>query len=535
MVVVTGVGLFALALLVVRFVVFPRVDAYRDAMTEALSRQLGQPVEIAALSTGWDGWNPKIVIEGFRVRDGGRDVSLLELPEVDLIIAWTSLPLLELRLKQLVIDRPRLSMRRDRAGMLHVAGIEIDPDRAVDDARVTDWILRQREIVVRDALVTWNDDLRNAPQLVLDRVQFRLESRFGYHRFGLRGTPPPELAAPLDVRGEVRGAMPREWQNTQGRVYVRLDYADVAAWREWLPLPPTIESGKGALRVWFQFAKGEAREIVADLELADVKARLDQELPELELAHLSGRAGWRGAMPQHEFFTDALAFVTASGARLDPTTLSDDARHEYGAPASGHVEFDRLQIQPLRDLAAYLPLPEKLRVDLARFAPRGTLSQGRVRWEGPADAPSALSASAFDQLGIVAQDTFPGASGLTGSFEATETGGELNLTTRAATLEFPRVLPAPSPFDSLQGAVRWERTGDRTRVDVRRSTSPMDMARATSPGRTGPPRRPWRNRSCRPAQPWRPREIHRYLPRRLESRGAGCARASSRGRSPTCA
>ncbi len=513
LVVVAGFGLFALALLAMRFVVFPRVDAYRDTVTEALSRQLGQPVEIAALSTGWDGWNPKIIVEGFRVRDGGGDVSLLELPEVDLIVAWTSLPLLELRLKQLVIDRPRLSVRRDRAGMLHIAGIEIDPER--DDARVTDWILRQRQIVIRDALVTWNDDLRNAPQLVLDRVQFRLESRFGYHRFGLRGTPPPELAAPLDVRGEVRGAKPKEWQSTQGRLYVRLDYADVAAWREWLPLPPMITSGKGALRLWFQFANGEAREIVADLELADVRARLDPKLPELAIAHLSGRAGWRGTTSQHEFFTNELAFVTPTGQRLDPTTLTATLRDATrDIPASGRVEFDRLQIEPLRDLAAHLPLPEKLRVDLARFAPRGTLAQGRVRWEGPLDAPTALTASsAFDKFGVVARDTLPGASGLTGSFEATLAGGELKLATRAATLEFPRVLSDPIALDSLQGVVSWERKNGRTRVDARA----LDFANGQGAGSLNGT---YRTDSQGPgeidlvAQLNRadPEQIHRYLP-----------------------
>ena len=204
---------------------------------------------------------------------------LLELPEVDLIVAWTSLPLFELRLKQLVIERPRLAIRRDRGGMLHLAGLEFDPAQATDDLPLTDWILRQRQIVIRDALVTWNDDSRNAPQLVLDRVQFRLENRFGRHRFGIAGTPPADVAAPLDIRGDVQGGSLKEWQKARGQIYVRLDYADVEAWREWLPLPAEIAAGKGALRVWFDFAAGEAREIVADLELADVKARLGERPP----------------------------------------------------------------------------------------------------------------------------------------------------------------------------------------------------------------------------------------------------------------
>ena len=71
-VVVVGFAAFALALLAVRFVVFPQIESYRDTLAGVLSRQLGQPVEIAALTTGWDGWNPKLVVEGFRVLDRAR-------------------------------------------------------------------------------------------------------------------------------------------------------------------------------------------------------------------------------------------------------------------------------------------------------------------------------------------------------------------------------------------------------------------------------------------------------------------------------
>src|SRR4029453_14479136 len=56
--IVAGVSVFALALLAVRFIVFPRIETYRDTLTATLSAQLGQPVEIASLATGGAGWDP---------------------------------------------------------------------------------------------------------------------------------------------------------------------------------------------------------------------------------------------------------------------------------------------------------------------------------------------------------------------------------------------------------------------------------------------------------------------------------------------
>ncbi len=215
---------------------------------------------------------------------------------------------------------------------------------------------------------TWNDDLRNAPQLVLDNVHFRLESRFGRHRFGLRGTPPAALAAPVDVRGDVRRGAGGDWSRATGKLYARLDYADIAAAGEWLPLPVAIARGKGALRLWLDLVDGKPTEVVADLALADVRTKLGPDLPDLDLASLSGRAGWRDAPPRHEVHTRALAFVATGGARLEPTDLKVTLREATGDnAATGLVEFDRLQLAPLVALVAHLPLPARLRSELARL------------------------------------------------------------------------------------------------------------------------------------------------------------------------
>ena len=119
------------------------------------------------------------------------------------------------------------------------------------------------------------------------------------------------------------------------------------------------------------------------------------------------------------------------GARLEPTQFSLSMR-EKGAVggAGGQIEFDRLQLQPLRDLATYMPLPARWRADLARFSPRGTLTRGHLQWDGETEAPSSMEASAeFSDLGVTAQDSFPGASGLTGSFDVRHNVGEIKLAT----------------------------------------------------------------------------------------------------------
>jgi len=455
------VGLACVLLLAVRFVIFPQVESHRADIAALLSAKLGQAVAIDEIVTGWDGWNPRLSIRGLTIRDGAglRAAPLLELPRVDLIVAWTSLPLLDFRLRELVVEGPRLSVRRDAQGRLRIAGIAFEPEMPADDGMLTEWLLRQREIVVRDALIVWDDEFRNAPQLLLDRVQFRLERSLGHHRFGLTGVPPAELASPVDVRGDVTGFDPGDWRKTQGRFYVRLDYADVAAWREWLPLPLPVESGKGALRFWVDVADGQARDVVADLELADVDTRMEAALTPLQLRHLAGRVGWKTGAAKRSLYTRALAFQTTEGVALPPTdlTLAYDVT-EAGEIARGELAVPRLELAPLTAIAAHLPLPQALRDGLGRLVPRGTLVDGKLTWTGTPDAPQSYAASATaDRVGVNAQETLPGIDGVSGAIEASQTSGTLKLASRGLTLTMPRWYAEPVALDTVTGSIRWER------------------------------------------------------------------------------
>ncbi len=462
-----GIVVFALLLLGLRYFALPRLERNVGVVGRVLTQQIGQPVEIGSLDTGWDGWNPRIDIHGFRLLDPENGSAAVTLPHVHLVIAWTSLIALDLRLKMLSIDGPQISLRRDLNGTLHLAGITIDPLAGREDRRLSNWLISQPNIQIHGAELAWRDERGGGSVLMLNRVELRLENRFGHHRFGLTGTPPADLASPLDVRGDFTGTTFADARALTGRLYARLDYADIAAWREWLPMSIPMRSGKGAVRLWLEVEQGELRDLVADVVLADVDAQLASDLPELVLSGLEGRIGWSDDGKQRVFFTKQLTFAEHGGVRFEPTDFKVTMRNGADGIGGGEIEFARLELAPLRQIGAFLPLPGKWREDLARIAPSGTLERGALQWRGDPDSVQAFSGSGrFIDLGFAAQGTMPGLTGMTGTFDASAQGGTLKLDSRGVTLDLPRALGERLAFDSVTAQVRWQRESGGLRVDV---------------------------------------------------------------------
>jgi uncharacterized protein (TIGR02099 family) len=520
-VIVTAVIVFLALLLSIRYLVFPSLEEYRGSIAEKLTHALGQPVSIESIAGDWDGWNPRLFIAGLAIRDRTQPSGppVLLLPKVSMLVAWTSVLALDLRLKELSIERPELAIRRDAQGRFHVAGVEIDPHAQADNP-FTDWLLRQREIVVHDAHVSWTDELRGAPQLVLDHVTVRLEQSFGRLRFGLVGSPPAALASPLDMRGEVSIASLKDWRAAKGRLYVRLDYADVAQWREWVSVLRPVQTGEGALRVWSEFEDGKATSVVADLELTRVRAKVAPDLPDLDLTHLGGHVTWKDQGGRREFTTRGLTFRTLSGQELAPVALSVVMNEgSDGAITGGELTFDRLEVTPLSVLAVHLPLPEKWRRDLAALALRGSVTGGKFAWTGPPDAPTRYSGSgAFTRFGIAASDVMPGAASVSGNFTFDEAKGDLKLDSRDMRVSLPRVFADALVFDNASGRVGWTRNDDELRIAI-------DDLRFATPHTSGTASGSWRSRPQGPgiielkAQLARAeaQHLYRYLPLTLNS------------------
>ena len=210
----------AAAVITLRYWILPNVESYREDIARVVSERARQKVTIERIDANWEGLRPQLKLENLTVHDAAGRPSF-RLSRMDLTLSWLSLATLDLRFHAIDIHRPTLHVRRDARGSVSIAGVELSGGEG--DSGFADWLLRQRHIEVLDATLVWTDDHRRAPPLELSSVFLNVRSSGSRHRFGLRAVPPRELAAAVDLRGELAGATVKSLAEWNGRLYLQLD------------------------------------------------------------------------------------------------------------------------------------------------------------------------------------------------------------------------------------------------------------------------------------------------------------------------
>jgi uncharacterized protein (TIGR02099 family) len=447
---------FAAVILVLRYWILPDIGAYRDDIAQTLSKTVQKKVTIGGLTADWNGFRPQLSLSQLVLHDEeGRPA--LELPQIHATLSWRSAALLQINFHSLEIQRPVLTMRRDSRGGLTVAGLPLHEAEG-GGGEVSRWVLGQRDIQINDARLVWDDQMRAAPVLELDRVQLRIVNSGDRHRLALRAVPPPALAAPLDVRADLRG---EDFQSLAGRMtgqlFVHVDHVDIAAWRQWIDFPVHFPQGTGALRTWLTFTENALTGVIADAQLRNVRARLGAELPELDMPQLGGRFAWKRLRDGFEVNTRKLTFRTGDNLTLPPVDLMLRLGGAgEGGYARGELQANALELAPLVQLADRLPLPGELRKTLLAYNPVGGLFDLTTRWSGRWPALDSYTLRGrFNELALQRQGAMPGFSGFSGNIDGSEKGGTLHVTSQKAALELPDIFRERLLFDTLTGQIGW--------------------------------------------------------------------------------
>ncbi|MDP2828956.1 MAG: YhdP family protein [Sulfuricellaceae bacterium] len=468
-------AVLALASLVLglRYWVLPNISAYQDLIVERISHEIGQPVAAQSIEAGWDGLRPHFILENVLVRDRDGQPAL-SFEHLEGTLAWANLALGEIRLHSLKIEQPNLKIRRLSSGEVFIGGILVNGKN--DQPGFADWLVRQRRIEVRNATVSWQDEMRGSPVLELKNAGLLMRNRGSRHQLGIRAELLQVSSNPIDFRVDFKSDSLSDFSRWSGRFYARTDHGDLTRWKTWVDLPAPVETGKGGIRVWGDFSKGSLNGLIADVNLSELSGKLAPDLPLLRLDHLSGRLAWSSLDRQQLVEVARLGATLHGRPAIAPMTaslkLGSSSNAGYG---TGDLKLDAVSLSSLREVTEFTPL-DRVWVDkLERISPRGSLSKLRMSWKGNWPNPAVFEfKSDFKGLGIrpMALDggkSSPGFSNFNGHVGLDQSGGAIVLNSHLVSLDFPGIFEQPIALESLNTQLEWRIKDNQPRFKLTRA------------------------------------------------------------------
>lgn len=466
------VFLSLLSIIVLRYFILPHIDDYKPKIVQGLSQVLGQKVTIGNIYASWDTLNPKLSIFNIDIYDKESRVAL-SLQHIEGSLSWTSIPLFEPRLASFSIYHPELTIRREKDGTVYVAGVSMN---GPSKPEFPNWLLRQGQVNVVDANIIWQDDLRGAPALNLDKLNLVLEnpawdSLRGHHNFSLRAIPSAATSKPIDIRGKVFGRDVGQIEQWHGSVYAKVDGTDIAAWRNWLDYPLDLREGHGAAQFWIDFADNQIESFTADVALDKVVTKLPFSGVENSFNRIAGRLKWLRQKDGQEIQGENIKVATSDDLNMRSGKFSIRERNvKQEEWLEGNVLLDEFQLETLGKLTPYFTLPNQFEEALKQTNPIGKLRNLKLVWKSKGNNLLQYAVHTdFSNFGINQYKalSLPGVNNLTGKLDADQDQGSLTLNTQVATLNFNEFLRWPIPADKLTGNIAWKHKNKNLDLEVK--------------------------------------------------------------------
>ena len=467
----TFVFLGLLSLIVLRYFILPHIDDYKPKIVQGLSQVLGQKVTIGNIYANWDSLNPHLSIFNVDIYDKENRIAL-SLRHIEGSLSWSSIPLFEPRLASFSIYQPELTIRREKDGVIYVAGVSMS---GPSQPEFPNWLLRQATFNVVDANIVWQDAMRGSPALSLDKLNLQLEnpawdSIRGRHEFSLRATPSAATSKPIDIRGKVFGKDVSKIEQWYGTVYAKIEGTDIAAWRNWIDYPFDLREGHGAAKFWVDFADNQIESFTTDLSLDKVVTRLPYNGVENSFNRIAGRLKWVHHKDGQEIQGEGIKLVTSDDLNMRSGKFSIRERSSNKEKIiQGDVLLDEIQLETLDKLTPYFTLPNSAEQALKETQPLGKLNNLHLSWlsKGESLPEYALRAN-FNGLSVhpYAKYSLPGFTNLTGKINVNQSQGKLTLDSKSAILNFTPLLRWAIPADKLTGEINWKQKNKNLAVEV---------------------------------------------------------------------
>lgn len=477
-------GLLSLSLLVgltwgvLHFWIVPRISELRPQLERMASQAVGLPVQIGELTVQSNGWAPVLEVSKLRILNLAGEAALT-LPQLRVTLSAQSL--LTLGVEQLALDGADLDLRRTKDGQFWIAGLPLSSNASTPSA-AADWLLAQKEIVLRQGTLRWTDALSLEPQrtVAMNAVDITLRNSPRSHAVQVQATPPEGWGAGWHASGQFRRGLlsthAARWPDWSGSFKAQLPEINLAPVGRSVATGIGLGAGQGALSLVVDVVNGLPVKATADVRLKDLSLTLGPQLKPVQFESLQGHLAGKQDAQGFELSTQALTFDTPDGLHWPGGDVALRYTYPQGkSAAKGQVQATALHLQALQSLATRLPLETEALALLQAVNVAGTVDNVKAQWQGAWPQLSRYEATGrahglswsttvarSDLNGSINNPTnkllahVPGISNAVAEFSMNQAGGKLALAIDKGSVTLNGLLEDPLvPLDALKADLSW--------------------------------------------------------------------------------
>lgn len=458
-----------IAALFIRFYVFPNIDQYKDDIANNVSSSLKRDVSIGQIKPSWDHFSPHLSLTDVNILDTNH-APALTLKKVDAKISWLSLALFNLRLSDLIAYEPDLVIKRDKNNIIYIAGISTSGG---GDANFANWLIQQTNIALKNATITYIDELRGAPPLSLTELNFSLqnatwETLLGRRNFILSAIPSIGSKERIKLTGYFVGDDVAHTEHWYGEVKNSIKDTDLSIWKPWITLPIDVIKGQGSLETYMQFGQHRIKTIETTVALKHLEILANQQKKSISFDHINGYIEWDNRVDSQSISTKNLNLSTNTGLKIKQANglLLRSTRNQQDW-IDANFSVAEVSLNALSNTLSAFNLPKTFQTHLNGLQPRGQISNLKLVLAGPLEAPTEYQINGrFRQLGINAFNKIPGFKQLSGEVDINDHSGQLIINAENVTADLQNILRWPIPLNHVEAQLNWQHNKDKTELNI---------------------------------------------------------------------
>ncbi len=455
-----SIVVLAILLMTARFLVLV-APTYKADLETLISDEIGRDIHIGDISASIEGFQPQVILTNLALATDTSEEDMLHIGEIRLSFSPLGFLVGRITPNKITLVDTNISIKRFADG--HISLVGFTEKTALDEPENDfSWLLENGKIELIDSDITWQDELRQLPGLVLNKVHIVFQNNDDEHILKMRASL-TEKGEPfvflIKVTGDV--LVGNDWE---AKSYLKAESIDFAKYLKQLKLDMlSVEKGVADVELWSAWTAAKLSKIQGYVRVHE--AQIVQDSKAFDLVDLAGQVDWKSTDHGWALQTKNVAFKSTDVAQSD----SEFGVEYYHDEAIGlqriQVSAERLNLDALSHVLQQVSTLDEPTIGLLKdLNVRGFLNKAHLTMKTQGEQLAWGACGELKDFSSKSRENIPEIKTLSVTGCSTQDNGWVELASDEGSVYFPDLFRDPIVVNKLEGLLTWTRDADGWQV-----------------------------------------------------------------------